>query len=70
MAAHGRKSWGLYPRVEAHTTANGCQTSGFSRERLRSTFVWLVLSSKGLICTDLKEEAQIAWLVDLRHGCE
>ena len=42
---------------------------GFSRERLRSTSVWLVSSSKGLICIDLKEEAWIAWLVDLRHRC-
>ena len=42
----------------------------FSPERPRSTSVWLVSSSKGLICTDLKEEAQIACLVDLRYECE
>ena len=43
---------------------------GFSRERLSSTFMWLVSLGKGFICTDLKEEARIAWLVDLRHECE
>ena len=42
---------------------------GFSRKRLRSTSMWLVSSSEGLICIDLKEEAWIAWLVDLRHRC-
>ena len=39
----------------------------FSRKRLRSTSMWLVSSSEGLICIDLKEEAWIDWLVDLRH---
>ena len=33
-------------------------------------YVWLVSSVEGSICTNLKEEALIAKLVDLRHRCE
>ena len=43
---------------------------GFSCERPSSTSMWLVLLGEGLTCINLKEEAQITWLVDLRHGCE
>ena len=43
---------------------------GFGRWGPWTMCVWLVSSVEDSICTDLKEEALIAKLVDLRHGCE
>ena len=74
---HMRKSWwrmGERAGYSVHTWRRVrlpmvARLLGFSRERLRSISVWLVSSSEGLICIDLKEEAWIDWLVDLRHRC-
>ena len=44
---------------------------GFGCGKPLSTSVWLVSSRKASICTNLMiGGAQLAWLVDLRHGCE
>ena len=43
---------------------------GFGRWGPWTMYVWLVSSVEGSICTNLKEEALIAKLVDLRHRCE
>ena len=44
---------------------------GFGYGKPLSTSVWLVSSRKASICTNLMiGRARLAWLVDLRHGCE
>ena len=57
MAAHGRMSQGLCPRLAACATSYGCQTSRFfSREAEENVYV-VGFVDKGLIYTDLKWEA-------------
>ena len=70
VAAHGRKSWGFVYMWRRMRLSMVAKLLGFSRERSSSTSMWLVSLGEDLICIDLKEEAWIAWFMDLRHGCE
>ena len=57
MAVRGRMSWGL----SAHGGAcDFLWLHIFSRERPKRMSIWLVSLGKGLICTNLKGEAQLA----------